>query len=168
MSAPISSPIPSPSESPIARAPDGGGDPGGGDDREGVDPHRLGAEFFGPPGRGERNSVRGHPQCPRGAVLEEPLQGQRCAGVDAFAAKERMGLAEHPGVGVGRPAAALLEVGEAPRRAHPQGVVERGGAEPHRLLGIARKQDRRGRVAVGFAPLRVVLGMEHRPVEVRA
>ena len=41
-----------------------------------------------------------------------------------------MGLAEHPGVGIGRPAPALLEVGEASRRPHPQGVVEGGGVEP--------------------------------------
>ena len=51
---------------------------------------------------------------------------------------------EHPWVGIGRPAAALLEICEVSGRAHPLGVVERGGAEPHRLLGIAGKQDRRG------------------------
>ena len=153
---------------PDSRAPDGGGDPGGGDDREGVDPHRLGAELLRPPGRGEGDPVGGHPQCPRGAVLEDPLQSQRRAGVDALAAKERVGLAEHPGVGIGRPAAALLEVGEASRRAYPQGVVEGRGAEPRRLLRVAREEDGRGRVGVGVASLRVVLGMEHGPGEVRA
>ena len=141
--------------------------PAAGNDREGVDPHRLGAELLGPPGRGERDPVGGHPHLAADAVLEEPFQGQGRARVDAFASEERVCLAEHPGVGIGRPAAALLEVGEVPRRAHPQGVVERSGAEPYRLLGIARKQDRRGWVALGVAPLRIVLGMKHCPLEAR-
>ena len=153
---------------PDCRAPDGGGDAGGGDDREGVDPHRFAAELLRPPRRGEGDPVRGHAYIAADSILEDPLQGQRRAGVDALAAKERVGLAEHPGVGIGRPAAALLEVGEAPGRAYPQGVVEGSGPEPYRLLGIARKQDRRGRIAVGVAPLRVVLGMEHGLGEVRA
>ena len=149
-------------------APDGGGDPGGGDCREGVDPHCLGAELLGSPGRGERDPVRGHLHVPAHVVLEQPLQRQGRARVDALASEQRVGLAEHPGVGVGGPAATLLEVGEVPRGAHPQGVIEGSGAEPHRLLGIAREQDCRGRIAIRVAPLRVVLGMEHRPGEVRA
>ena len=103
-----------------------------------------------------------------GAVLEQSLQGQGRAQVDALAAKERMGLAEHPGIGIRRPSPGLPEVREASGRPHARGVVEGGGAEPHGLFGVARKEYGGRRVAVGLAPLRVVLRMAHRPLEVRA